>query len=119
VRVALRCLANEDFRGKIVRGLKRRLPDLDIVRVQDVGLARRADPAVLEWAAGHRYIIVTHDSNTMTAHAYARLRARLQFPGVCVIPQSMPIGRAIDDLVGHLPRELMLPVPEITNERNK
>jgi len=31
-------LADEDFDGRIVRGIERRLPNLDIVRVQDVGL---------------------------------------------------------------------------------
>lgn len=34
----LRLLADENFNGDIVRGLLLREPDLDIVRVQDVGL---------------------------------------------------------------------------------
>jgi hypothetical protein len=72
---------------------------LEIVRVQDVGLARHDDPAVLEWPAAHSYILLTHDANSMTAHAYSRLRTGLYLPGVCVIPQSTPIRRAIDDLV--------------------
>jgi hypothetical protein len=47
----LRLLADENLDGNIVRGLVRRLPDVDIVRVQDVGLSGVDDPAVLEWAA--------------------------------------------------------------------
>lgn len=35
----LRLLADENFNNNIVRGLLRRKPDLDIVRVQDVGLS--------------------------------------------------------------------------------
>ncbi len=44
-------LADEDFNRRILRGLRRRLPLLDIVRAQDVGLITRPDTKVLEWAA--------------------------------------------------------------------
>jgi hypothetical protein len=47
----LRLVADENFNNNIVRGLLRREPDLDIVRVQDVGLSGVDDPTVLEWAA--------------------------------------------------------------------
>ncbi len=47
----LRLAADENFNGNIVRGLLRRRPDLDIVRIQDVGLAGADDPAILAWAA--------------------------------------------------------------------
>lgn len=47
----LRLLADENFNHDILRGLLRRLPKLDIVRVQDVRLRQMDDPAVLEWAA--------------------------------------------------------------------
>ena len=43
--------ADENFNNDIVRGLLRRKPDLNIVRLQDVGLSGADDPAVLEWAA--------------------------------------------------------------------
>ena len=44
----LRLLADENFNNDIVRGLLRRRPDLDVVRVQDVGLSGAEDPSVLE-----------------------------------------------------------------------
>jgi hypothetical protein len=40
----LRLLPDENFNGDIVRALLLRQPDLDIVRVQDVGLAGVGDP---------------------------------------------------------------------------
>ena len=43
--------ADENFNGDVVRALLLRQPDLDIVRVQDVGLAGIADPDILAWAA--------------------------------------------------------------------
>ena len=45
-----RFVADEDFDNRILRCLLRRLPDLDIVRIQDVGLAGAHDQAILAWA---------------------------------------------------------------------
>ena len=59
----LRLLADENFNGDIVRALLLREPDLNIVRVQDVGLAGVDDPDILAWAA-------TNDRNC----SYARPR---------------------------------------------
>jgi uncharacterized protein DUF5615 len=44
-------VADENFNNDIVRGLLRKKPDLDIVRVQEVGLRGADDPSILEWAA--------------------------------------------------------------------
>ena len=44
-------VSDENFNNDIVRGLLRRNPNLDIVRVQDVGLRGADDPDILEWAA--------------------------------------------------------------------
>lgn len=46
----MKFLADENFDNKIVRGLLRRNPDIDIVNVRDIGLAGKDDPTVLEWA---------------------------------------------------------------------
>ena len=53
--------ADENFNYDIVRGLQRREPDLDIVRIQEVGLSGVDDPAVLEWAASENRVLLTHD----------------------------------------------------------
>jgi predicted nuclease of predicted toxin-antitoxin system len=63
----LRFAADENFNNDIVRGLLRRKPNLDIVRVQDVGLAGADDPTILEWAAREGRILITQDVSTITA----------------------------------------------------
>ena len=65
----LRLAADENFNADIVRGLLRRLPDLDIVRVQDAGLSGADDSAVLEWAAREGRIVLTHDVSTLVTLA--------------------------------------------------
>ena len=52
----LRFLADEDLTRAIVRGVLRTRPDIDIVRVQDVGLRTEKDPVVLDWAAGEERV---------------------------------------------------------------
>jgi len=42
----LQFLSDENFDGDIVRGLVRREPNLDLLRVQDVGLREVDDPII-------------------------------------------------------------------------
>jgi len=65
----VRLAADENFNNNIVRGLIRRKPDVDILRVQDVGLLGADDSAVLEWAAQQGRLLVSHDVTTLTKHA--------------------------------------------------
>jgi predicted nuclease of predicted toxin-antitoxin system len=65
----IRLLADENFNNNIVRADRVRAPDVDIVRVQDVGLSGADDPTVLDWAAQHRRVLLTHDVSTITAFA--------------------------------------------------
>jgi predicted nuclease of predicted toxin-antitoxin system len=57
----LRLLADENFNGSIIRGLLRRQPEMDVVRVQDVGLSGADDRLVLAWAANEGRVLLTHD----------------------------------------------------------
>lgn len=94
----MRLLADENFHRAITRGLLRQQPGLDLVRVQDVGLAGVDDPEVLTWAAEGR-VVLTHDAETLIAAAYARARAGLAMPGVIEVSQEAPIGTVIADLL--------------------
>lgn len=74
-----------DLDNDIWRGLLRRNPEVDIVRVQDVGLRTADDPTILEWAAKEGRILLTHDVNTMTTQAYTRIEQGLGMPGIFVV----------------------------------
>lgn len=95
----LRLGADENFKAGIIRGLLRRVPGLDIVRIQDVGLSGVDDPAVLDWAAREDRIILTHDVSTLVSLAFERVAAGLPMPGVFAVSSSGPLGAAIEDLV--------------------
>lgn len=87
------------IRNNIVRGLLRRRPELDIVRIQDVGLSGADDATVLEWAAQEGRVLLTHDVSTITRYAYERVRAGQSMPGVFEAGRDVPIGRAIEDIL--------------------
>jgi hypothetical protein len=95
----VRLLADENFHGDILRGLLRAEPKLDILRVQDTALYQATDPVVLEWAAKEDRILLTHDVQTMTKHAYDRIRAGISMPGVIEVRDDLSIGQAIEEIL--------------------
>ena len=92
-------VADENFNNDIVRGLLRQKPDLDIVRVQDVGLKGAEDPVILEWAAYEERVVLTHDAATMAHFAYERVREGKLMPGVIEVADDLPIGKVIKDIL--------------------
>jgi hypothetical protein len=95
----LRLAADENFNNDIVRGLLRRKSDLDIARIQDVGLSGADDPTVLQWAAQEGRVLLTHDVSTITKFAYERVSTGKPMPGVFEVSRSVPIGIAIEDIL--------------------
>jgi predicted nuclease of predicted toxin-antitoxin system len=95
----LKLAVDEDFDNDIIRGLLRQEPELDILRMQDAGLAGAKDPTVLEWAAQEGRVLLTHDVNTMTKFAYERVRAGQPMPGVFVVRRNAPLRVAIEDIL--------------------
>ena len=95
----MRFLADENFDNRILAGLRRRLPALDLLRVQDVGLVGAEDSEVLTWAAEEDRILLTHDAATVPDFAYERMRAGEAMPGILEVPFDMPIGQAIEELL--------------------
>lgn len=91
-------LADEDFNGRIIRGLHRRVRDVNLVTVNEAKLASQIDPIVISWAAANNRILLTHDVNTMIDAALDRVRKAQPMPGVVAVPQHIAIGAAVSDL---------------------
>ena len=95
----LRLLSDEDVPKSIVRGLLFRQPDIDILRVQEVGLRTKDDPFILEWAANESRVLVTRDRQTMIGHAYQRVQSSQLMPGLIVLHEEMSIGQAVEQIL--------------------
>jgi hypothetical protein len=96
----IRLLADENFNGRIVRGLKQQRPQLDLVRVQDLGLTGLPDPDLLEFAADAGRIFLSHDAKTIPAYAYERVRRGWPMPGVFMVrDRPEAIGEAVEEII--------------------
>lgn len=94
----IRLAADENFNFRIVRGLTRSHPEIDIVSVHDAELAGADDPTVLDWAATDNRVLLTHDVQTMTRFAWERVENGLTMPGLFEVSPDLAIGLAIEEI---------------------
>lgn len=107
----IRFLTDEDFDGRIVRGLRRHFPAIDVLRIQDAGLRTFHDRFILDKAAEMNRVLLSHDIRTMYTYAFERVSKSLSMPGVILVDQDYPIRTAIQEIavVAHCagPEDLM------------
>lgn len=65
---------------------------MEIQTVVAMGWGGRTDDQILELAAEHGFIVVSHDVSTMTAAAAERLRRSAPMAGLLLAPQTGPIS---------------------------
>ncbi|HLY26022.1 MAG TPA: DUF5615 family PIN-like protein [Aggregatilineales bacterium] len=97
--MALHPLFDENFNYVILRGLLRHNPNLDLLRVQDVGLAGVDDPTVLDWAANAGRVLFSHDVQTLVGFAYERIAAGKRMPGLFEVRRDLPLSLVIDEIL--------------------
>lgn len=95
----MRFAADENFDNRILRGLQRVKPELDVIRIQDTEMAGADDPTLLAWVASESRILLTHDVETMVAFAYERVANGLPMTGVFEIRDSVSIQIALQELI--------------------
>jgi hypothetical protein len=96
----LRFAADENFDNDVLRGLRLRLPAIDILRAQDVpGLTGSDDPTLLAWAATEGRVLLTHDAATLPDYAYARIAAGQPMSGVFLVSAGSATGPIIEELL--------------------
>src|SRR5205823_11046964 len=94
-RPMLRLASDADVHGGVIRGLRRRLPEIDLVRAQDALPEGTPDPEILAWAAADNRVLITNDRNKMVGVAYQRVAAGESVPGLIVTTNGQSIGSAI------------------------
>ena len=94
-----RLVADENVDSRVLYGLLLRVPSLDIVRVQDVGLSGVDDQVILEWAAQQGRVPLTYDKRTVTKYVYERVRAGQPVSGVIAMKRKQLIGLVIEHIL--------------------
>ena len=95
----VRFQADADLNKSIVTGVLRREPSVDFLTAQAAGLQGMRDPEVLASAANSQRVLVSHAVGTMPAHFRAFRSEARRSAGVFLIPQSLDVGSAIDELL--------------------
>jgi hypothetical protein len=97
--VKVRFLADADLNKAIVSGILRREPSIDFLTAHAAGLRGMKDPEVLALAAEQQRVLVSHDAGTMTTHFRSFRNTGKRGSGVFLIPQTLDVGTAIDELL--------------------
>ncbi|MBE2202116.1 MAG: DUF5615 family PIN-like protein [Anaerolinea sp.] len=95
-----RFLLDENVEAVILRQLRRRYPEVEVMAVGDPGtpLLQSKDPSLLDWIAVHRYILVTRDRRSMPDHIAAHYEKGGQLPGVLLIRRQATINQIVESL---------------------
>ena len=94
----IKILADQNFNGKILRGIKLRISELDCVATYEIGMEKYSDYDLLTFAANENRIILTHDAKTFPDFAYKKIAKGEKMYGVIVVSDQCPIGQAIDEI---------------------
>jgi len=82
-----RFLCDHDLSERIISGVERAEPLVEMIRLRERGLHQLLDDEVLALAASEGLIVVSHDANTMTAAASLRIQANQPMAGLFICPQ--------------------------------
>jgi len=94
----IRFQADYDFNHRIIRAVRTRVPAIDFQTAHRAQLIGLPDEEVLSIAAFEGRILVSHDVTTMPDH-FAAFVTQQNNPGLFLIPQSLSINRAVEELL--------------------
>ena len=95
----MRFLTDEHVSPALVRGLKRSLPETDVLELRHTDLLGATDPEVLDFAASQSRILITRDISTVPDFAFERVREARAMPGVFIWRRKASLGDVLADLV--------------------
>jgi hypothetical protein len=111
----IRFLWDENASYDALRALRRSDTGVDVVSVQEAGLAGASDEQVIEFALAEARVVVTGDRRTLVAEVLRRIDQGVAAPGVVVVDSHrLTAGRVATDIVliaeTAVPSDLLRPV---------
>ena len=94
----MRLLLDENFDRRILDALRKRIPQLEIMRVQDVGLTSARDERIVDWIIENDFVLLTRDARTMIDHILARIDQGEQ-ARIILVRQTCPSGQAVEEIL--------------------
>jgi hypothetical protein len=94
-----RFLTDEDLRGSIVRAVRRLAPTLELVTVVEQGWSSATDNDVLDRAFEQKWLLISHDVNSMKSYAERRIEDGPGIHGLFISPQRSSTLKVAECLV--------------------
>src|SRR5438270_11211484 len=94
----LKFQADADLDGRVLRGLRRAAPEIDIRTAIEAGLEGLPDTEVLRLASEAGRVLVSQDRRTMPGH-FQRFMSASKSPGVILLREGLSIASAIEELL--------------------
>lgn len=94
----IRFQADADLDGRVLRGLKRAMPEVDFRTASEAGLEGLPDPEVLRVVAEAGRVLVSQDRRTMPGH-FRRFLSVTTSPGVILLRDGVSIASAVEELL--------------------
>jgi predicted nuclease of predicted toxin-antitoxin system len=76
-----RLLSDQNFNARVREGVLRASAEIMCVSVREFGMAEAVDARLLELAAEHGYVFLTHDAKTVPTFVYEMMLAGRGPPG--------------------------------------
>lgn len=94
----LRFQADADLDARVVRGVRRAAPEIDMRTATAAGLEGLSDPEVLRLSADAGRVLISQDRRTMPGH-FRRFIEATSSPGVILLREGVSIASAIEELL--------------------
>ena len=92
----MKFITDENISRQFVNALRRHISDVDVVRVQDVGLQSAADEVILDWAYQEERIVITQDRATIPLLVAQNLANNLPVPKVLIVRRHAQMRDVIE-----------------------
>jgi hypothetical protein len=90
--------AYADLDGRVLRGLRRTVPEIDIRTAADARLGGLKDSEVLQLSDSYERVLVSQDRGTMPGHFKRFVASGVRSPGVIILRERISIATAIHEL---------------------
>ena len=91
--------ADENFNRKVLNGVLRVAPYLNIIQIQNSEVSGEDDSIVLAWTSQHNLILLSHDYATIPFQANKRICSGLRMTGVLMVPQIVSTRQMIEEII--------------------
>jgi predicted nuclease of predicted toxin-antitoxin system len=92
----MKFVTDENISRQLVNALRRHIPHIDVVRIQDVGLQSASDEVILDWAQREDRIVITQDRATIPPLVKQNLAEDLPVPKVLIIRRHAQVRDVLE-----------------------